>query len=1136
MAASAAPWILFAAVGGSLAAPRAAAAAPVAPAPAAAAGDPLAVPRFESVARGLIPRGVVATLAQDRDGFLWLATGDGLARFDGYRLRMVERDVADPTRRNLGWIRALRAGRDGRLWIGTETDGLAVYDPRTDRVTDVHPAEPSALPPATHSTIRALAEDRDGAIWIGSLGGGLQRHDPSTGRLDTWRHAPQPGALPDDRVLALHVDRQGQLWVGSWAGLARRDAVTGRFEPVFSDRRSAGPVDDLGGQAVQAIHEDAQGRLWVGTARGAVALVDPQTRTGRWLAEPPGGARSPGAVTGFAELPGGVMWVGRSTGLDLHEAASGAPWRTLRHDPRNAAGLAADEITALLVDEGGAVWVAGLGLGLQRHDPAATALRVRGADLDDAPAGRTAAGAGAGSTDGDRGVVMPGWREPSARSVAVLDTGEVWLASAAGGLVVMDPQLRVRALVPLPPLGANAAPARVPGDSGNLRADAVVQAADGTVWVNTGHELRQFDRDRRLRRSVAHAGPAHRLFASRDGSVWVCAEDGLYRLRPGASMVERVRLASGAPLATDAFAIAETADGRLWVGTATGLHQVEPGRDVLQPVPSPTGTPKGLGNPVVIGVLVDRSGQLWVDTAVTGLHRMVDWDGREARFDRVSLRLGLAGRPFGANLLQDALGRIWTQQYVYDPSADRVDELTVADGRDIGTGWFHAYGRLADGRLLFAGSKGLLVADAERWAPSDDAPRVVVSELRVDGRRMPAPPALPGIGLTPEQRRWAVTFAALDYSDPAQLRYAVRLEGLDRDWLPVSADDRTVSYGRLSPGAYRLRVRATNRSGVWSPHELDIPVIVQPAWWQTPWAAGAAVGLAALATAGLVRSRTAQLRRRQRELEASVRQRTVELERLTEALRRESEALKEASLTDPLTGLRNRRFLTLQIAEDAALAVRRYEDALGTGSVDDAAGSARDGTIGDAPPIADADLLFVVVDLDGFKQINDARGHAVGDSVLRAAGERLAGVFRESDRLVRWGGEEFLAVARGTSREHAAALAERVRAAVAAEPVPIPGQAPVPMTASVGFCAFPLARRHPRGLDWSQAVDLADAALYAAKAAGRNAWVGLADAPGLDAAAWPADRPGADWLQDPRVEVRRSNAGGSTSDESESVR
>jgi hypothetical protein len=97
--------------------------------------NPLSEPRFTSVGVGIIPRHVVPTIAQDRAGFLWIATGDGLVRFDGYRFRPQERDSPDPAARNLGWIRALLAGRDGRLWIGTESDGLAVYDPASESVT-----------------------------------------------------------------------------------------------------------------------------------------------------------------------------------------------------------------------------------------------------------------------------------------------------------------------------------------------------------------------------------------------------------------------------------------------------------------------------------------------------------------------------------------------------------------------------------------------------------------------------------------------------------------------------------------------------------------------------------------------------------------------------------------------------------------------------------------------------------------------------------------------------------------------------------------------------------------------------------------------------------------------------------------
>jgi diguanylate cyclase (GGDEF)-like protein len=201
--------------------------------------------------------------------------------------------------------------------------------------------------------------------------------------------------------------------------------------------------------------------------------------------------------------------------------------------------------------------------------------------------------------------------------------------------------------------------------------------------------------------------------------------------------------------------------------------------------------------------------------------------------------------------------------------------------------------------------------------------------------------------------------------------------------------------------------------------------------------------------------------RRQTELEAKVRERTRELE--------------ESSLTDPLTGLRNRRFLTQHIAADVSLAQRRFEE------------QARQG--GPAP--TDADLIFFLVDIDHFKQVNDRQGHAAGDAVIQQMRERLQPVFRDADYLVRWGGEEFLIVARGTDRAHAPELAERARAAVAGRPFQIGEGRELACTCSLGFAAFPPDPRQPRALDWDEAVKLADAGLYDAKARGRNAWTGV---------------------------------------------
>ena len=490
---------------------------------------------------------------------------------------------------------------------------------------------------------------------------------------------------------------------------------------------------------------------------------------------------------------------------------------------------------------------------------------------------------------------------------------------------------------------------------------------------------------------------------------------------------------------------------------------------------SPIGA--GLANPSVLGLLLDRQQTLWVDTSA-GLHRMITVDGGQARFERISERHGVGGRAFGANLLDDAQGRIWTHRAVYDSAAASVFEFRVADGLDIGTGWFRAYTQLADGRLLFGGSKGLLVVEPEKFERWTFAPPLVVSELRIGGLSVPVQALQDGLRLTPAQRSFSVEFAALDYSDPGQNRYRYQLEGFDEGWINTGADFRVASYSNLDPGRYVLRVRGSNRMGDWSPQELSIPIDILPAWWQTWWARLLAVLLSGGLILGVVQLRTRLLQQQQIALERRVSERTEELHSLALELQQKSQALELSSLSDPLTGLRNRRFLTQHIDADLAQSLRRHEDQRLHG----------------AAPTEDADLIFFLLDIDHFKQVNDLHGHSAGDAVIRQIHGRLQQVFRASDYLVRWGGEEFLIVARDSSRTHAASLAERARAAVAEQAFVLDDGQRLFKTCSIGFACFPLSREHPQALDWTAMVDLADATMYSVKHSGRNGWFGLLSA------------------------------------------
>ncbi|MDN3639142.1 diguanylate cyclase [Simiduia curdlanivorans] len=225
-----------------------------------------------------------------------------------------------------------------------------------------------------------------------------------------------------------------------------------------------------------------------------------------------------------------------------------------------------------------------------------------------------------------------------------------------------------------------------------------------------------------------------------------------------------------------------------------------------------------------------------------------------------------------------------------------------------------------------------------------------------------------------------------------------------------------------------------------------------------------------------------QSRRINFQLKQQVAERTAELEAKNAELQRAYGQLQAISQTDLLTGLSNRRFLQEHIEHDCAKSIRDYLNWLQ----------------GKAPVPNQSDLLFFLIDLDGFKNVNDLNGHAAGDLVLAQMKNILAQIFRETDYQVRWGGEEFLVVARFSQRENAAMLAERIRALIAETEFDIKQAKPLSITASIGFSCFPFFTDRPAQYNWQQVVDIADTCLYAAKQSGRNCWVGLTGVEGLE--------------------------------------
>ncbi|MGE4069877.1 MAG: two-component regulator propeller domain-containing protein [Lysobacterales bacterium] len=825
---------------------------------------PQLAPYFETVGDGeSIPDNNVSALAQDESGFIWIGTPAGLLRYDGYRFRSFAGDDGDARSLAGDFVRSLLSGSDGRLWIGTNADGVAVLDANGARVTRVR----AAADGLSSNTVRALAEDAGGGVWIGTREG-----------LDYWppgetgiRHYRQrfggAGDVDDDHITALLVDVRGNLWVGSWGGLSVRRPNAESFDRISSLGAASDPSDRV---QVQSLLQLGDGTLIIGTARSGSFALAPDAPVLRPI---PVGADNRSAVQpavlSLLEPRPGILWIGVFGGIDVLDAHDFRLLRQIRPDTAVASSLAHDQIRCMLRDQAGEIWVGGYGGGLQRHNPANDGIGV----LRHSP--------------GRPGTLST----PSVSSVLEVDDGRIWIGTRGNGIDLWDRQQ-----------GVIGGWRPYPDDPKALRngvISSLAQSADGTIWVGTVDGLHQYQRDSN---EFVWWGPdqglpdvyVRRLLATAVGDLWIGTDAGLARRRAGRAVIEQLRAIDNAPVRADVNALVEAADGGLWVGSSTGLYRVDAGEDRLRQIRIRAVDGSAMDQVSVLGLLLDRSDQLWADTPV-GLHR-VRWSGPDlAVLEPVALRPGQTARPFGANLLEDPLGRIWSQRFVYDPKADSLYELSRADGADLGTAWFRSYTQTRDGTLLFGGSKGLMVVNPREFSPWQYQPPIVATELQLGGVPAAMGPAAAGFNVNPEQRGFALEFAALDFSSPLRLRYQYRLDGFDRDWIETDATRRVASYNSLSPGEYLLRVRGSARTGVMSPHELRIPVQVIPAVWQTWWFRTLVVLASLLLLLGL-RMREHGLRRRSARLETLVAERTAELTQAKEGAETALQQLQNAQI------------------------------------------------------------------------------------------------------------------------------------------------------------------------------------------------------------------------------------------------
>jgi len=770
------------------------------------------------------PHRSIYTVIEDRDGFLWIGTLDGLGRYDGYEMLVFRHDPDDPATLSNNAIHVLLEDRSGVLWVGTE-DGLASLDRRSLRFTR-HP-----VPELNHGgglIITCGHEDRQGRLWFGS-NHGLLLTGPDRGVLQVFKPGPDdPFGLEHPAVIGIDEESNGSLWVATSSVDAR---ALHRLDP---ERMVFDRVAVTGSERWSlAFLVDAEDRGWLHPG-GPVALatgeVGPAKRIEADLCT---------TTRVMLETPDGMLWIGCDDGLFSVDPANG----TVRHQllVEGDEAYLENYVRALGTGPSGTLWVGTQG-GLFRLDPNAKLFehRIHRPELAESLSARAVS------------------------SVVEAPNGSFWVGTFGGGLNHFDPAMQHASRYCTDP----AAPDKCPGDViWDLHLDG-----EGTLWIAGGGLWSLDTATDRLQRhctdgDLPEEGLAY-IVEAPAGALWLAGFDRrLYHYRVASGVLEAFDV-SGEPTREwmdpriDSLLIQ---DHELWIGSGDWLGRFDLESGALERVQleSPGGV--YLGSQGTWALHPGRDGRLWLGTA-NGLLAY-----QAGNFTAWTTRDGLPGSAV-YSILEDNQGRLWlgTNQGLscFDPQAPsdrRFRNYTTADG--IGNVEFNRHAAVAttDGRFVFGGMDGLTIFNPSRIRDNPFVPPVRITAIEVwsrNGKRTMPADEIDRLELDHRDSTFGFTFAALSFTDPARNRYAYRLRGFDDGWVDAG-HRRTCQYTNLPPGSYVFEVRGSNNDGLWNDLGASLTVVVRPAVWQTWW-----FRLSTIATvAALIGSAVAYRRARRREMQ-----------------------------------------------------------------------------------------------------------------------------------------------------------------------------------------------------------------------------------------------------------------------------
>jgi ligand-binding sensor domain-containing protein/signal transduction histidine kinase len=833
-----------------------------------------------SVQEGL-SNSFVNCLIQDRTGFIWFGTDDGLNRFDGNEVKIFRNNLNDKSSISENIIWALWEDHAGNLWVGTKTGGLNKYDPNTDKFEHWNLDSNSA----EEINITYIYEDSKKNIWIGTYRNGLYRFNPSKNKFEHWQNtAANPNVLSNNFVTSIIEDHNSNIWIATYAGLNKfiPQQTNSPFKKVIPNFNN--PIWHLSKSTF------IENTIWLGTFNGLFNFEPVNEKLSQINLPEKDALQFGNSVSSIAEeyyLDEKTLWVGTFGGLVRINLTTGYKERFIQ-SKKNESELLSNQIQDMVLDKSGVVWIAtenGLNFHSQKRskfNSATSAMHLS--------------------------EIISHLSGKNVRAVSQTADKSLWFGTDAG-LFNLKNKTGNSFIIPNYELRS-------------LNVWSLFSGSSDRLWIGTyGQGVKEFNIRTNSIKSWKVGNPdfnvssfnyVKTILEDDDGMIWIGFwGGGLARLNTLTSKVDHWRNKkdnSSSLSYNDIWVLYQDRKGRIWIGTNGGGLDLYAGeiQNGFYNWNSKKENKQRLSSNNIYTICESINGNksddqtiLWIGTA-NGLNKFVimnDYGSSDdsklvIEINSYTVENGLSDNSI-ESILEDENGNLWigTSSGIsfFNIKEEKFTNYTTADGLTGSSFNSSAAFGTSEGVMLFGCTSGLNYFDPKRIKQSSYSPPVVITDFQI----LNQPAGIKNnsalttsifnskeIELSYNQNDFSFQFTSLDYNAPEMNQYAYFMEGFDEDWI-YGGKRRFVTYTNLDPGEYVFQIKATNSDGLWSNQVAKIFIVINPPFWLTWWAYTIYV---ILFIVGLALIRATELKRRRKKEE--------------ERIRREREAaqLREAEL------------------------------------------------------------------------------------------------------------------------------------------------------------------------------------------------------------------------------------------------